>query len=953
MLRSILFAILFCAFGTIAATQLPDTPQSLRLHSDFTDKRDNATSPDQSSSETLLSESQQSLISSNALNASLVIISLALALAIVVFSTTNISSGDVKEEPPVSLSELQPGVELSGGGVPAYNRDGTLKSVKPHGWMPKKWELLGKEGGVERERGQQRVGIHLEMRFPAILLLVSALTALAIPLHARQEHAATISTETVPLLHGNATIAEPTGVVPEAKATGSVEAAAPPSGEAGKGPSEAAGAGEASSTAEEEAVEQEEITKNGFNAVYVVVSLVAIMAGCVFVSAAHGGTSEHEDDLRITKVDRKIILAHGGVPTYKADGTLASIKEFHWKPMRDGDMQGSVVELEEKEEPLVELQLQEAMHHTDGRVLILNDKKVNGEILTNMQALLKKWDSDKDVKVIAMLKRASVPVFCGGIQVTSPQEWQPILQQSALLAHQIATLNTPFVSIMDGPTHGLGASLSIHAPFRISTENSRCSFAEGPKGLGVLVPGTAFALRRLALDDFGGVGSPLAKYLAVVGEEVVGMENVLAGIATHHVPSDRISPLVARLCETKSSDLRFLDLAVEDFAASSPSVEDWANWSVGEEPLEVVYRCFQHNSLAGIIAALKKEKTPWSEKILALMYRNSPTVMELNIEAVNLAAEPMDLLTSFKNDLSMLRGVENSKDFQTALSLDSKAAAAAATETATSAKDIPVSILLDPQHASRDSWLASELEGATDPVVSNTQPRAVVDDGEVGEVQWSPSVDQHVAMTATGKKRVRWLKEGKWLENLGEEGVDDGVVGGSGEAGEGVQEVVGVKGEGKEVVEDGDSSMWIQRTFRTYAFRCVTGLPGVKDVEKVVKGEVAGSGDHAMTHDEVVHYFRENWNTFLDEERNLTPISASPVENWRIESDQLDPSESGEARIGFPSKYYDLDTVEDPSVGDHARYGTRRKEKWGLRQRIEYLVQTRCKVVSDLYLQWK
>ncbi|KAJ3020898.1 UNVERIFIED_CONTAM: hypothetical protein HDU68_009912 [Siphonaria sp. JEL0065] len=590
-----------------------------------------------------------------------------------------------------------------------------------------------------------------------------------------------------------------------------------------------------------------------------------------------------------------------------------------------------------------------AIAHAKGRVLVLNEPKMDLDGMSLVRRHLEEWDGDKDVKVITMIKRSSVPIFCGGLKVNYGSEWEEAIEQSSLLAHQIATLNTPLVSIMDGPTHGLGASLSIHAPFRISTDSTILSFKEGPGGIGMVLPGTAFALRRLLLDDSvttlkGRKESPLAKYLAVVGEDLKGIENVLAGVSTHHVPTERISPLVTRLCETKSSDLRILDLAIEEFTASSPSFDDWGHWSVGQEPLDLIYKCFKYDSLAEIVGALKKENTQWSEKILSLIHRNCPTVMDLNIEAVNLAIEPQDLLTSFKNDLSMLRGVEESVDFQAALKAEANLVETTKVSLVepvvhSKAEALRPEVVLDPKLLNRDTWLASELDGATaskDDVESKPQFETLQKQQttEPPIPQWSTTIEKHISLTSTPKLRATWLKKGKWLENK-EEDVDFG----------------------RQAI-DGNTSIWINRTFSVYPHRTVTGLPHAEDVEKVVKGEAVGSGDVAMTPDEVKSYFSSNWNNFLDELRNLTPIGASPVENWRVEDDPGAGKLSAEvAKTFFPAKYYDfVETVNDPNltgIDDRERYNQKRKEKWGLRQRIEYLLEAKCKVVEGLYVQWK
>jgi hypothetical protein len=52
----------------------------------------------------------------------------------------------------------------------------------------------------------------------------------------------------------------------------------------------------------------------------------------------------------------------------------------------------------------------------------------------------------------------------------------------------------------------------------------------------------------------------------------------------------------------------------------------------------------------------------------------------------------------------------------------------------------------------------------------------------------------------------------------------------------------------------------------------------------------------------------------------------------------------------FPAKYYFKDE-EDPS-DPVTRFG-RRKEKWGLRQRVGGVVDRKCEAVKAEYLGWK
>jgi 3-hydroxyisobutyryl-CoA hydrolase len=83
------------------------------------------------------------------------------------------------------------------------------------------------------------------------------------------------------------------------------------------------------------------------------------------------------------------------------------------------------------------------------------------------------------------------------------------------LDHLIATYTKPYVAFMDGITMGGGVGLSVHAPFRIATENTRFAMPETKIGFFPDV-GASFFLPRLE----GQVGT----YLALTSEQLKGVQ---------------------------------------------------------------------------------------------------------------------------------------------------------------------------------------------------------------------------------------------------------------------------------------------------------------------------------------------------------------------------------------------------------------------------------------------
>lgn len=101
------------------------------------------------------------------------------------------------------------------------------------------------------------------------------------------------------------------------------------------------------------------------------------------------------------------------------------------------------------------------------------------------------------------------------------------------------TKTIPIVALYDGIVMGGGVGVSIHSTFRVATEKTM--FAMPETGIGFFPDvGGSFFLPRLPNPGFG-------RYLALTGARLTGADTVIAGIATHFVPSASIPDLEAAL----------------------------------------------------------------------------------------------------------------------------------------------------------------------------------------------------------------------------------------------------------------------------------------------------------------------------------------------------------------------------------------------------------------------
>lgn len=103
---------------------------------------------------------------------------------------------------------------------------------------------------------------------------------------------------------------------------------------------------------------------------------------------------------------------------------------------------------------------------------------------------------------------------------------------------------------------GGGVGLSVHAPFRIATENTMFAMPETAIGFFPDVGGSFFLSR---LDG------QLGAYLGMTGQRLKGLDVLYAGIATHFVPSNRLQALETRLSELETKNPDVINNAIEEF----------------------------------------------------------------------------------------------------------------------------------------------------------------------------------------------------------------------------------------------------------------------------------------------------------------------------------------------------------------------------------------------------
>ncbi|XP_059633759.1 3-hydroxyisobutyryl-CoA hydrolase 1-like [Cornus florida] len=304
--------------------------------------------------------------------------------------------------------------------------------------------------------------------------------------------------------------------------------------------------------------------------------------------------------------------------------------------------------------------------HMFVKTLILNrPKQLNAlsyQMISRLLELFLAWEEDCNVKIIILKGKGRA--FCAGGDVAavvrdiSEGNWRlgaEFFWKEFILNYVMATYRKPQVSILNGIVMGGGAGASIHGRFRVATENSAFAMPETALGLFPDV-GASYYFSRLP-GFFG-------EYLGLTGSRLDGAEMLACGLATHFVPSARLSLLEEALCKLDSSDPLVVSAAIDQFS-EQPRLKDKSAY----HRLEIIDKCFCRRTTEQIIYALEMEAVnrmdDWISSTIRSLEKASPTSLKISLRSIRegrLQGVGQCLVREYRMVCHVMRG-EVSKDF--------------------------------------------------------------------------------------------------------------------------------------------------------------------------------------------------------------------------------------------------------------------------------------------------
>lgn len=274
---------------------------------------------------------------------------------------------------------------------------------------------------------------------------------------------------------------------------------------------------------------------------------------------------------------------------------------------------------------------------------------LNRDMANAIRTQLEVWETDDDVEAVAIQGEGDRAFCAGGDVITvyhagkaGSDDWEGFFTDEYRMNHKIGTYPKPYIAFLDGITMGGGVGLSIHAPYRVATEN--ILFAMPETGIG-LIPdvGGTHALAKLPGE--------LGTYLGLTGARLKAADAYYAGIATHYTLSGNLPDLIAQL----AADRDPIAEVMARYEAPPPGEAELAAHR------DAIDKHFAEETVEGIMASLSMGGE-WAQAQRDTLMKMSPTSMKLTLRGLR-EAKGSTLADALTREYRLVANIKQGEDF--------------------------------------------------------------------------------------------------------------------------------------------------------------------------------------------------------------------------------------------------------------------------------------------------
>jgi len=278
----------------------------------------------------------------------------------------------------------------------------------------------------------------------------------------------------------------------------------------------------------------------------------------------------------------------------------------------------------------------------------------------NMIQALLAWREDPGIRAVLLDHQPGTRGFCAGGDIRmiaesgagNGEEARRFFFTEYQLNHLLFHYPKPVVALIDGVTMGGGVGISMPARFRIGTENTTYAMPETGIGLFPDVGGGWYLPRK---------PGQIGMWLALTGARLKAADCLIAGIATHYMPTTILEAARAQIAgaaQTQNAE-RALDSGLDALAESAGEPKE-----LTAENIDCINRVFALGGVEQIFAALESEPGDWAKAQLATLRTKSPQTLKVTFRQLREGAKMASFADEMRQEYRIATRVCALHDFQ-------------------------------------------------------------------------------------------------------------------------------------------------------------------------------------------------------------------------------------------------------------------------------------------------
>ena len=305
-----------------------------------------------------------------------------------------------------------------------------------------------------------------------------------------------------------------------------------------------------------------------------------------------------------------------------------------------------------------EPELQVSVRGSLAEVVLNRPKVLNSLSLTmvrELEHLLDRFETDAAIRAI-WISGAGDRAFCAGGDIRALYDAgragtdlpETFWREEYVLDERLSRFGKPVIAVMNGITMGGGVGIAGHASQRIAIE--RTKFAMPEAGIGFFPDVGASWLLTRKPGEFG-------TYVAMTGALCGPAETIAAGIADHFVPEARLEALKAALASLGPG---------EGHAEAATTIAGYRQAAQDQMPgahHALIDRCFAHDRVEDILAALSREDDPFARETRDILLSKSPTSLKITLRLYRQGRMASSLRECLEREFAITAGMIAGQDF--------------------------------------------------------------------------------------------------------------------------------------------------------------------------------------------------------------------------------------------------------------------------------------------------